>query len=109
MANRLPKPMFYGVEKYSKYDDPRCTIKRFWREDLGVDWLETQGRSSIMDANGKEYHAFKVLYAMPWYWRPPTKVRATAYLEENNPLMKYHWTLEDIRAEVISKIGRGVS
>jgi hypothetical protein len=97
--------MYYGVEKYSCYDRPQSQTRRFFRKDLALEWLDGQGRQAFIDEQGRSYPSFKSLYEMPWYWRPPLKSRALAYLEENNPLMKYYWGLEDIRAEVISKVG----
>lgn len=104
----LPRPMWYGVEKYTKYEAPHTVIKRFFREEKAKEWMEMEGRMPMIDDNGKTYRAFKSLYKMPWYWRPPMKKKAQAWLEENNPLMRYYWNVIDITGDVISKIGEGV-
>jgi len=99
--------MWYGIEKYTKYDEPHTTITRFFKEEKAKEWFETETRVALYTGNSG-YIAVKYLYKMPWYWRPPTKKKALAYLEEYNPLMKYYWNIIDVTGEVISKIGEGV-
>lgn len=101
------RTMWYGIEKYTKVDDPHTVITRFFKEDKAKKWFETENRVAIYSGEHR-YIAVKYLYKMPWYWRPPTKKKALAYLEENNPLRRHSWNLIDITGEVISKIGEGV-
>jgi hypothetical protein len=102
------KSMWYGIEKFTKYDAPQTTVNRFFNIDIAADWMRSEGRMDLIDDSGNSYKSYKMLYAMPWYWNPPTKKKAQAYLEEYNPIMKYYWSLPDIIGVVIAKLGTGV-
>jgi len=104
----LPGPMWYGVEKYSNYETPHTVIRRFHVEAYAEKWMTAEGRMPLILDNGNTYKSYKKLYLMPWYWRPPMKKKALAFLEEHNPRMRYHWGLLDITGEVISKVGKSV-
>jgi len=97
--------MWYGIEKFTKYDAPQTTVNRFFNSDIAKGWMVSEGRMDLIDDQGNCYKSFKVMYEMPWYWHPPTKKKAQAYLEEYNPMMRYYWTITDIIGEVIAKIG----